>query len=162
MAKIDFAPAFDVGLSVKWCTSIVRVWGDPIVLSNGEKLYPCSFFFTYNNAKNIINGTSYRIPTAKEWKELLDNSKRKHCYDMFGAEDGILFTLPNGKDRHFPFLGSNQNGEIVRKREIGEFWCDGITEFGCRIEFDINPANQFLNYSADDNDYKCLWLVEDF
>lgn len=162
MNSFDFPKAFDFGLSVKWCGSVVRVWGAPIVSVKGEKLHPCTYFFTYNQAKNIIKDSSYRIPTVSEWMELLENSKRKRCFDMFGAEDGIMFTFPDGRDFHLPFWGSVLNGKIVKAREIGEYWCDGLTEFGGRIEFDINPINQFLNYTTSENDYKCLWLVEDY
>ena len=158
----------DLGLSVKWSTHNVGAasatdfgqyffWGDTIGVKPSESQYNQEVPYTgqYSEFKNILQthiaktkfdaayqlqGKNWRLPTAAEYKELIDKCTCVEVY-MNNAE-GYLLTGPNGNTLFLP-KAENMKLWSGRMNTTGEYnnsavyWTDELA--------DINNINIYLN-----------------
>ena len=158
----------DMGLSVKWSTHNVGAasatdfgqyffWGDTIGVKPSESQYNQEVPYTgqYSEFKNILQthiaktkfdaayqlqGKNWRLPTAAEYKELIDKCTCVEVY-MNNAE-GYLLTGPNGNTLFLPKaenmkLWSGRMNTTDEYNNSAVYWTDELA--------DINNINIYLN-----------------
>ena len=135
----DGVEAVDLGLSVKWAScnigaSTPEHSGD--YFAWGEVESKESFTFgnskTYGVAMGDISGNDeydaaaavwghgWRLPTAEEQQELLDNCS--WVWTMQNGVNGMVVTAANGNSIFLPAAGYIENANVVAKGSYGGYW----------------------------------------
>ena len=103
------------GHLTKYCTD-----GDCGVVDNLTTLKPC------DDAATVILGKGARIPTASEWRELLDNCGRE--YTEQNGVYGRRFTGSNGKSLFLPAAGGRYGSDLYGAGSDGYYWSASLNE----------------------------------
>lgn len=156
----------DLGLSVKWATCNIGAsspenyggyfaWGENVTKSYYSysnysfTVYdkPVGFHFT---KISDISGTKYdaaaknwggawHIPSAKDFKELINNCKSK--WVVYKGVSGRMYTAKNGNSIFFPASGEYDDDDIIEKNVFGEYWTGELC-------IPNNTSNDHNPYSA--------------
>jgi Serine/threonine protein kinase len=140
----------DLGLSVKWASCNIGAnpmtpqgglygWGDSIGNKKTKKIedyleYRGGMYLT---TPHNISGTKYdiathywgkewRIPTVKEWKELV--TQCTWTIETFSQYEGYRVVGPNGNSIFLPFTGKRE-GTTVSDSEKGFYWTSEMVPY---------------------------------
>lgn len=157
----DESTAVDLGLSVKWAsfnigakseeeTGLLLGWGDVTGLNTSKdlnyfpSLYPNGDIVStkYDFAKSSW-GDLWRMPSAKEIKELIEQCAWETCTDDNEQVIGFKVTGPNGNFIYLPCTGE-RDGNIVNSGLFGNYWS------GMLSTSNSNMAS-YLSVSVDEN-----------
>lgn len=115
----------DLGLSVKWCSKNL----DALDITDGGKYYPWSTKPTHQyddisqtefDVASVLTQRRLRMPTHKEFKELIDRCRWswQKYHDVWGCK----ITGPSGKSIFLPAAGKRSNDHITRHNSFGYYW----------------------------------------
>lgn len=124
----------DMGLSVKWRYSVM-----PGFFAWGELNYKDSFTsanYTYKSNPSVLPLSAdaahqyyveehWRLPTAAEFQELLDNCPNIY-WGMYKDTHGKLFISKKGTAIFLPARGYSANGNVSHFNEQGYYWTSDI------------------------------------
>lgn len=133
--------AVDLGLSVKWAPYNVGCaesssnsvggfynWGDASGENIDGELKPYNFkrqsapiTGTQFDIAHVHWGAGWRMPTAKEFQELIDKC-RWTLINKRGAVKGYLVTGPSGKCIFLPFAGYRKGPAYFKQGLVGCYW----------------------------------------
>ena len=71
-------------------------------------------------------GSGARMPTADEWRELIDNTTAE--WTTLNGVNGCKFTASNGKSLFLPAAGYRWDGELLLAGEGGYYWSSSLHE----------------------------------
>lgn len=113
------------------------------------------------DAANVNMGGNWRMPTAAECKELLDNTTNE--YTTVNGVKGRRFTGSNGNSIFIPVSGFAQDGLVYSQNELGRVWTSslndgtiayalGIYSQTCKVDnyysrkvgYSVRPVNQSI------------------
>lgn len=147
--------AIDLGLSVLWASMNI----------GGEHEYKHGYHYRWPAGKDgafmpdagaamsrrieAEIGPGWRLPTAEEWQELMDNCK----WEVLKSNDVDGFQLTGRKPGYYdkrlflPFSGMQDGDEIVELRISGGYWSStAVPEPGSDIQY---PTYQFIKGHRD-------------
>lgn len=124
----------DMGLSVKWRSSVM-----PGFFAWGELNYKDAFTsanYTYKSNPSVLPLSAdaahqyyveehWRLPTAAEFQELLDNCPNIY-WGMYKDTHGKLFISKKGTAIFLPARGYSANGNVSHFNEQGYYWTSDI------------------------------------
>ena len=165
----------DLGLSVKWATCNIGAnspegagfyfaWGDAnerttFTYDNYayyDSHYSNGDWHLYKNIGKDISGTKYdiarnkwssswRMPTMKEFDELVDKCTSK--WMSYKGVYGRLFTGPNGKSLFLPAVGGYKDNGLEYYGSWGEYWSSYC---GTYLDEKEDGRAYFFEFSSDD------------
>lgn len=164
--EIETDEYVDLGLSVKWCSKNFGsmspedygdffTWGD----SDGsiQDRFPKKFLGNMRTVPANISGTEYdicrtqlcegyRMPSYKEWKELI--AKCRWTRYIYNDVNGYAITGPSGRTIFIPESGRKHAGQIMGRNERGSYWSAtrrGGSEYAYHVYFDSKEIGLYCN-----------------
>ena len=77
-----------------------------------------------DDAATVNWGEGWRMPTLKEWKELIKNTENE--WVVRDTIAGMLFTATNGNSLFIPAAGDYCIYNLVRPGELGQYWAKNL------------------------------------
>ena len=125
----------DLGLSVKWATCNIGAskpedysdyfaWGEDETKSTYTQDNSSTYgktYYTFRDAAKTKWGGSWRMPTADECRELIDNCTWE--FTTLGEREGYKVTnKKNGNSIFLPAAGDYDETGLVQAGEWGDYW----------------------------------------
>ena len=160
----------DLGLSVKWAICNIGAiapedngyfyaWGEVSTrsdycvkskISKGKKRYDISGYPKYDVASNLLGGY-WRIPTMKEWQELIESCKWEWTVNN-GVVGYRVTSNKNGNSIFLPSTGFRSRTSHYYEGSRGYYWSstpheeDTYAAYGIKISDGVNSIDAFRCY----------------
>ena len=126
-------------------------WGDPTGKNHSENL---DYFPSTSPAPNIAGssfdlislqlGTPWRMPSKKEWEELLSSSTIEK--DPYNEASVLITSNVNGEMITLPLLGQRDQEEVTDEYVVGYYWtstlADDDKECAVAVRFTLDASDQ--------------------
>lgn len=128
--------------SLTYGKSVETLKSEWIINSNGE-------LTKSHDAASSKWGFSWRMPTKKEFDELVD--KCEWQWTERGGKNGYKVTGPNGKSIFLPSAGRRVGSSLIYAGELGYYWSSAVYEFGqfcCAYYLYFSKGNHTTGWGA--------------
>lgn len=96
-----------------------------------------------DDAAYVKRGGSWRMPTSREWEELIDNCT--WTWTTHNGVEGYLVTGPNSSSIFLPCAGSRRSTNFYTTYSYGEYWSSSLStdhhECACGVNFSSNGVS---------------------
>ena len=133
--------AIDLGLSVKWANGSYQL--TKYCFTDNKRVLDLE-----DDAAHMILGGSWRMPTEKEWSELIDECAWK--WSTRKNVDGYIVTGPNGNSIFLPCAGC---WEQQLRYEGGHYWSSSLDDDDPHLAISARFDSKYV--SVYDEDERC-------
>ena len=144
-AGLYFAWGETVGATVEQVTSGVRAFDQ----ENYKAAMISTDLTPEQDAAHVNMGGDWRMPTQKDFEELIDNCTATWTADYNGTGvKGRVFTGPNGNSVFFPAAGNCENSSVYNVGSEGYYWSAswGSSSYAWRLGFDSGRQRLYKYY----------------